>query len=411
MVLLLTAGIMGIALWGLARLARATGIRIKGKAFALAGVFAAAIALGIPAVAPFLTPDYYVKLAALAIAAALLVTIYNAHLYRKELRATRDGKAEKEETAESVEHTERIEHVEHADEAPVVRESTAAEAEPIEAIERTVAEEREEIDEPQTLAERTRAAIGPTHFKWERPRERLNTELVSEPASKGIETTEALSQTTPPPLGEVPSEREAERVAPSQDSLSSRENRESPTSLPSPTPAGPPPPAGEASAVEPPTPEPTPEPVPDPLDVIHAEIASLTTLDDYLGYADDAQKQGDLERATAAYASAVDVFVNDPYIIYLYMDLGNLLKQQARYADCINVYHAALSIPVLAENPAIAHEFEKNIRYLGIVQAVLRHHHAEDTPFSSIPAAIRAEIEAADQALAAKQASKDEASS
>ena len=93
MVLLLTAGIMGIALWGLARLARATGIRIKGKAFALAGVFAAAIALGIPAVAPFLTPDYYVKLAALAIAAALLVTIYNAHLDRKEMRATRDGKA------------------------------------------------------------------------------------------------------------------------------------------------------------------------------------------------------------------------------------------------------------------------------------------------------------------------------
>ena len=102
--------------------------------------------------------------------------------------------------------------------------------------------------------------------------------------------------------------------------------------------------------------------------------------------------------------------MSDPYIIYLYMDLGNLLKQQARYTDCINVYHAALSIPILAENPAIAREFEKNIRYLEIVQAVLKRHHAEGTPFGDIPDAVRAEIEAADQALEKKSASKDETS-
>ena len=92
------------------------------------------------------------------------------------------------------------------------------------------------------------------------------------------------------------------------------------------------------------------------------------------------------------------------------MDLGNLLKQQARYADCINVYHAALSIPILAENPAIAREFEKNIRYLEVVQAVLKRHHAEDTPFGDIPEDIRAEIETTDQALEKKSASKDETS-
>ncbi|WP_294150363.1 hypothetical protein [uncultured Selenomonas sp.] len=140
------------------------------------------------------------------------------------------------------------------------------------------------------------------------------------------------------------------------------------------------------------------------------DFSTFTTLDDYLDYADAAQKKGDLERATTAYANAVDIYVSDPYIIYLYMDLGNLLKQQARYTDCINVYHAALSIPILAENPAIAHEFEKNIRYLEIVQAVLKRHHAEGTPFGDIPDAVRAEIEAADQALEKKSASKDETS-
>ena len=170
----------------------------------------------------------------------------------------------------------------------------------------------------------------------------------------------------------------------------------------------------EEQPVEPePTPNPEPDPEPEPEPEPAPDFSTFTTLDDYLDYANAAQKQGDLEHATTAYANAVDIYASDPYIIYLYMDLGNLLKQQARYADCINVYHAALSIPILAENPAIAREFEKNIRYLEIVQAVLKRHHAEDLPFGDIPEDIRTEIEAADQALsekAAKQASKDETS-
>ena len=78
MVLLLTAGIMGIALFLLARLAKRAGIRIAGRALALAECFAIAIALGIPFVAPFLTEGYYMKLAAMTIGAAVLVTAYNA---------------------------------------------------------------------------------------------------------------------------------------------------------------------------------------------------------------------------------------------------------------------------------------------------------------------------------------------
>ena len=64
-------------------------------------------------------------------------------------------------------------------------------------------------------------------------------------------------------------------------------------------------------------------------------------------------------------------------------------------------------------NSSAVSEFEKNIRYLEVVQAVLKRHHAEDMPFGDIPEDIRAEIEAADQALAkkaAKRASKDETS-
>ena len=202
--------------------------------------------------------------------------------------------------------------------------------------------------------------------------------------------------------GESPVESVKKQEAPSAGATEKEKPVEPPKLLPAPKPEPAPAPNPEPKPIEKPKPKPEPEPAPD--------FSTFTTLDDYLDYADAAQKKGDLENATTAYANAVDIYVSDPYIIYLYMDLGNLLKQQARYADCINVYHAALSIPILAENPAIAREFEKNIRYLEVVQAVLKRHHAEDTPFGDIPEDIRAEIETTDQALEKKSASKDETS-
>ena len=417
MFLLLTAGILSVALFALAKLAKAFGIQIKGKALALAGVFALAIALVLPLIAPFLTEDYYLKLGALTVAAALLVTGYNAYLWKKDPHAA-DEEAEEEEGAEG-----------------------------------------------ETLADRTRAAIGPARFKWEKPlgepdvspeasAPAIATEpATSEPWAFTIAPQPVFEPPTPweltiapqPHVSQPPSQRGGEPegwgvslAKPSEEHAASSAGATENTTpepwtftiAPQPHVSQPPsqrgggpegwgvslakpseepavPPAG---ATEDTTPEPweltIPAPAPDPMEDIRKEIALLQTLDDFLDYADAAQKQGDLTRATTAYANAVDRFVDDPYILYLYMDLGNLLKQQARYADCTNVYHAALSIPQLAENPAIAREFENGIRYLGVVQAVLKRHHAEATPFGDIPDAIRAEIEAADQALAEKQASK-----
>ena len=396
MILLLTAGIMGITLFVLAKIAKRLGLRIKGKALALAGVLACAIACALPFVAPFLTEGYYLKLGALAVAAALLVTGYNAYLWKKD--AT---------TAESADET---------------AESEAAEAQTAE----------------ETLAARTRAAIGPQHFKWEPPDEPEEAAAEPEPEPKPEpveEQKEAPKKEEPALQAKPPSQRSAEppveargpegrgdkqtlgALAPSGrlcDSSQSPVQQDKKQDVSS---------AGatkktesapiEKQKPEPPKLLPAPKPIEKPKPEPKApapDFSTFTTLDDYLDYADAAQKKGDLENATTAYANAVDIYVSDPYIIYLYMDLGNLLKQQARYADCINVYHAALSIPILAENPAIAREFEKNIRYLEVVQAVLKRHHAEDTPFGDIPDAIRAEIEAANQALAKKSASKDETS-
>ena len=439
MILLLTAGIMGITLFVLAKAAKHFGLPIKGKALALAGVLACAIACVLPFIAPFLTEGYYIKLGVLAVAAALLVTGYNAYLWKK------DDKA-----AESADET---------------TEGEATDAQTAE----------------ETLAARTRAAIGPQHFKWEPPDEPeeaaaepepepkpepveepkeapkkeepdLQAEPPAEPVKKQEVPSAGATKKAPAEIKEAKPEKPPEKKEespkkeepilqaepPSQRGEGRLRQGESPVQqdqkqdvssagatekaepikekapvekpepvappklLPAPKPEPEPAPKPEPKPIEKPKPKPEPEPAPD--------FSTFTTLDDYLDYADAAQKKGDLENATTAYANAVDIYVSDPYIIYLYMDLGNLLKQQARYTDCINVYHAALSIPILAENPAIAHEFEKNIRYLEIVQAVLKRHHAEGTPFGDIPDAVRAEIEAADQALEKKSASKDETS-
>ena len=439
MILLLTAGIMGITLFVLAKAAKHFGLPIKGKALALAGVLACAIACVLPFIAPFLTEGYYIKLGVLAVAAALLVTGYNAYLWKK------DDKA-----AESADET---------------TEGEATDAQTAE----------------ETLAARTRAAIGTQHFKWEPPdepeeaaaepepepkpepveepkeaRKKEEPDLQAEPPAEPVKKQEVPSagatkkapaeikeakpekppekkeespkkeepilQAEPPSQrgegrlrqGESPVQQDQKQDASSAGATEKAEPIKEkapvekpepvapPKLLPAPKPEPAPAPNPEPKPIEKPKPKPEPEPAPD--------FSTFTTLDDYLDYADAAQKKGDLENATTAYANAVDIYVSDPYIIYLYMDLGNLLKQQARYADCINVYHAALSIPILAENPAIAREFEKNIRYLEVVQAVLKRHHAEDTPFGDIPEDIRAEIETTDQALEKKSASKDETS-
>ncbi len=422
MILLLTAGIMGITLFVLAKIAKRLGLRIKGKALALAGVLACAIACALPFVAPFLTEGYYLKLGALAVAAALLVTGYNAYLWKKDAKAAESA----DETAEG--------------------------------------ESKDAQTAEETLAARTRAAIGPQHFKWEPPDEPEEepAEPEPEPAPKPepVQKTESEPKPEPEPeqkpepeevpkkapdevkkaKPEKPPEKKEEPIKKAEqkpiEKISEPPQKEAPVLQ-----AEPPSQRGEGrlrqgespvqqdkkqdvssagattktepakpqAPIEKPEPKPIEKPEPEPKEPA-PDFSTFTTLDDYLDYADAAQKKGDLERATTAYANAVDIYVSDPYIIYLYMDLGNLLKQQARYTDCINVYHAALSIPILAENPAIAHEFEKNIRYLEIVQAVLKRHHAEGTPFGDIPDAVRAEIEAADQALEKKSASKDETS-
>lgn len=166
MILLLTAGIMGITLFVLAKIAKRLGLRIKGKALALAGVLACAIACALPFVAPFLTEGYYLKLGALAVAAALLVTGYNAYLWKKDAKAAESA----DETAEG--------------------------------------ESKDARTAEETLAARTRAAIGPQRFKWEPPDE--PEEEPAEPEPEPAPKPEPVQKTEPEPKPEPEPEQKPE---------------------------------------------------------------------------------------------------------------------------------------------------------------------------------------------------------
>ena len=434
MYLIMTAGIMGLCLFLVSRLSRACGLHLKGRALALAGVFATSIALLLPGFAPFLTRGYYWKLGGLVFLAAALVTAYNAHLLKRD--AARD-----DETA-------------HAAESPADGETAHAAESPADA-----AAEAEDIPAPPPLAPQASApeaadlqeaspeAVEPQGAPQAAPTEAAPTEDAATPAPAEASLAPALQETaemaSPKPEAEpeaasgtedelLPPEQKPVLVPASRGGRASAPTPAAPAAVPEATgaaPAAQASPEASAPAPEPPQREDTP-PVADapakepaaagtapapppanaapprhtifsrrPADAAFAdELAALSSLDAFLDYAYAAQQRREFPRALAAYREALRQYPDDPYVPYLFIDLGNLCKQQARYEDCIEVYREGLRLPIIAGNEAMAEEFRKNLLYLCLVYNILKKHQALATPFSEIPQTYRAEIETAYQA-------------
>ena len=434
--LLMTAGIMALGLFLASRLANACGFLVKGRALALAGLLACGIAVVLPILAPFLTRDYYWKLGLLVLIAALLVTAYNARLVKKDLAAAEQAAAETPASATPPEQTP-----EQMPEAARQAEEQAGEARPdipTPPVRPAAAANKEsdsaapalDAPSPPQAAPPVAATAPPAPAPGSAPADaRADSTAAQTPQEEALPATDAAAQ---PPQ---------ETALPAADTAHQAPQTEAPTvpiapvaftkedSRP-PRDAAPPPPPGteeHASARHAPaaqmpeghTPEKRPPETAAQASEKHApekrltedhapeapwakDIAALTTLDAFLDYAYAAQQRGDIPRALAAYREALKRYSGDPYVPYLFIDLGNLCKQQARYADCIEVYRRGLRLPIIAENEAMAEEFRKNIRYLRIVYHILEKHQALTTPFGSIPQTYRAEIETAYQAAQAQ---------
>lgn len=441
--LLITAGIMALGLFLVNRLANACGFLVKGRALALAGLLACGIAVVLPILAPFLTRDYYWKLGLLVLIAALLVTAYNARLVKKDLAAAEQAAAETPASAAPPERAS-----EQMPEAARQAEEQAGEARPDIPTPpaRPAAAANKESDSaapaldapaPPQAAPPVAATVPPAPAPGPAPADaRADSTAAQTPQETALPATDAAAQppqeTAEPPQEEAASTADTARQAPQTEApavpiapaaFTAEDSRP-------PRDAAPPPPpvteehasARHAPAAQMPeghTPEKRPPEAAAQASEKHApekrltedqapeapwakDIAALTTLDAFLDYAYAAQQRGDIPRALAAYREALKRYSGDPYVPYLFIDLGNLCKQQARYADCIEVYRRGLRLPIIAENEAMAEEFRKNIRYLRIVYHILEKHQALTTPFGSIPQTYRAEIETAYQAAQAQ---------
>ena len=445
--LLMTAGIMALGLFLASRLANACGFLVKGRALALAGVLACGIAVVLPILAPFLTRDYYWKLGGLVLIAALLVTAYNARLVKKDLAAAEQAAAETPASATPPEQAP-----EQMPEAARQAEEQAGEARPDIPTPpaRPAAAANKESDNaapaldapaPPQAAPPVAATAPPAPAPGPAPADaRADSTAAQTPQEEAPPAADAAAQ--PPQetalpaadaAAQPPQETALSAAEPPQEDAASTADtaRQAPqTEAPAvpiapaaftkedshpPRDAAPPPPPGteeHASARHAPaaqmpeghTPAPEKRLTEDqaPEAPWAKDIAALTTLDAFLDYAYAAQQRGDIPRALAAYREALKRYSGDPYVPYLFIDLGNLCKQQARYADCIEVYRRGLRLPIIAENEAMAEEFRKNIRYLRIVYHILEKHQALTTPFGSIPQTYRAEIETAYQAAQAQ---------
>ena len=460
--LLMTAGIMALGLFLASRLANACGFLVKGRALALAGLLACGIAVVLPILAPFLTRDYYWKLGLLVLIAALLVTAYNARLVKKDLAAAEQAAAETPASAAPPEWAS--EQMPEAARQTEEQAGEARPDIPTSPVQPAAAANKEsdsaapalDAPAPPQAAPPVAATAPPAPAPGAAPADaRADSTAAQTPQETALPAADAAAQPpqeTAPPAADAaaqpPQETALSAAEPPQEEAASTADtaRQAPqTEAPAvpiapaaftkedsrpPRDAAPPPPpvteehasARHAPAAQMPeghTPEKRPPEAAAQASEKHApekrlteaqapeaswakDIAALTTLDAFLDYAYAAQQRGDIPRALAAYRKALKRYSGDPYVPYLFIDLGNLCKQQARYADCIEVYRRGLRLPIIAENEAMAEEFRKNIRYLRIVYHILEKHQALATPFGSIPQTYRAEIETAYQAAQAQ---------
>lgn len=119
------------------------------------------------------------------------------------------------------------------------------------------------------------------------------------------------------------------------------------------------------------------------------------TMEALFEYATAAKDRDDVETAIIAYQKILREYGTDEYAPFVAIDLSNLFKERANYADAIATCEFALSLPAVNRSATMSKEFAKNLDYLKVVQEVLTKHDALSTPFSEIPADILAEIESA----------------
>ena len=404
--ILVTLSVMAASIFLIHKTTNRFGFHLKYSSLVFCAVLAFLINVTAMQMAPFLTAGHYISLFGLILVAAALVTFYNER-FRKESspaeNASRPSVPQKPSRA--LEARNRFQALK--EQVLADREYAASQKE---------AKKQRCLWEAQptgTVAQRSisRGNTAPSPAKQETvapaPLPAKQETVAPAPLPAKQETVApAPSPAKQETVAPAPSPAKQETVAPAPSPAKQE------TVAPAPSPAkqetvAPVPLPAKQETVAPamlPIRQETTAPLPvakeQPAELPVAEKLNVETasLDELLDYAYEQNASRHAEQALLAYRSALRRFPDDSYIPFIIIDMANIYKGKAAYSDAIRTYKDALSLPVIAGNPATYEKFVINLSYLRTLQYVLSKHNSLQIPFQEIPSEYLEEIETEIQA-------------
>ena len=122
--------------------------------------------------------------------------------------------------------------------------------------------------------------------------------------------------------------------------------------------------------------------------ILPAKMAAADNLPDSLeALLDIAYESAGTEplRAIAAYRRALSSYPDDTYMPFLIIELSTLYKRLGRYDAALSLFDEALTLPVIAKNAAVVHEFRRSRSVLHAVSDMLRARGTPALPFGEVP--------------------------
>ena len=337
--ILVTGSVMTVSIFLIYHLCRFIGIEMNWISLVLCAVMSFLVNATAISMSPFLDRSHYLRLCILVIAAAAFVTFFNEQLLQREEKAS----------AASETINPQPWNADH----PLVSAAGAADISASKLADSSTDREPpaplEPMEREKQPAVRTETAESP----------RQTAEDISAAKAEALARAKALQAEKDEAQKRAAEERKARQEAEKRAEESARQK------------------AHEKDAA---------------LTAIRQELAAMDSLDNILDYIYE-HAQTSPQAAICAYQQAIARYPEDSYTPFLVIELGNLYKGQAAYAEALTLYRQALSLPIIATNDDMRQEFIKNTRYLTIVQDILSKHHTLSTPFPDIPADIMQEIE------------------
>lgn len=128
-------------------------------------------------------------------------------------------------------------------------------------------------------------------------------------------------------------------------------------------------------------------------DSVVAAVAAMETLDDILDYAFEQKTLSNFQNSLYASAEALRQYRDDSYAPFIAIDMINICKTIGDYGRAVEIYHDAINLPAVVENPDIKHELQAGLVYITCIIKILANHEISNTPYSNIPSDVMKEIE------------------